>query len=126
MRLVLNEHDRLIELHPDPDHPMSHGYVCFKGLQAVDLYQNPDRIIHTLKRNADGNPVRIGVEEALDEIAAKLQGILASHPADAVGIYRGSGSFTMAIAYQMHGDWLRAIGSRSDISSSWPWALCTR
>jgi anaerobic selenocysteine-containing dehydrogenase len=118
MRLVLNEHDRLLELHPDPDHPMSHGYVCFKGLQAVDLYQNPERIIHTLKRNADGSVVRIGVEDALDEIAEKLIRIRAAHGAESIATFLGTAGYQAFTARPLMEAFRNALGTPANFTNN--------
>jgi anaerobic selenocysteine-containing dehydrogenase len=118
MRLVLDENDRLLELHPDPDHPMSHGYVFFKGLKAVDLCHSPERIIHTLKRTADGNVARIGVEDALDEIAEKLIRIRAAHGVESIATFLGTAGYQAFTARPLMEAFRNALGTPANFTNN--------
>jgi anaerobic selenocysteine-containing dehydrogenase len=48
---------RLMTLPPDRDHPVTKGFACHKGLAAVDLHHDPDRLDHPTSRawNVVGN-----------------------------------------------------------------------
>ncbi|MDN2495201.1 formate dehydrogenase [Nocardia nova] len=80
------EDGRLRSLRPDPDHPLSRGQACPKGIAFTDIQNDPDRVLHPLRRNAAGGFERVGWDEALDDIAARLRGI--AH--DEIGIYFGN------------------------------------
>jgi anaerobic selenocysteine-containing dehydrogenase len=111
MRLVLDENDHLLELHPDRDHPMTHGYVCYKGLSSAELYRSPERITHTLKRQDNGDFVRIGVEDALDEIAEKLMRIRDTYGPEAIATYIGSGGALTHTCIPMMASFRKALGT---------------
>ena len=48
------EMGRLTKLTPDRDHPVTKGFACHKGLAAVDLHHDPDRLDHPMLRDPDG------------------------------------------------------------------------
>ena len=48
------EDDRITKLRPDPDHPLSKGYACPKGIAMLDVQNDPDRVLHPLKKGPDG------------------------------------------------------------------------
>ena len=51
------------------------GYTCTKGRAHPQLYDHPDRLLHSLKRKPDGGFMRIPTVDALDEIAERLMQI---------------------------------------------------
>jgi anaerobic selenocysteine-containing dehydrogenase len=42
------EDGRITKLRPDPDHPLSRGYACPKGIAMADIQNDPDRVVHPL------------------------------------------------------------------------------
>ncbi len=40
------EDERVVKLRPDPDHPLSRGYACPKGIAMLDVQNDPDRVVH--------------------------------------------------------------------------------
>ena len=84
------EHDRVVELRTDPDHPMSAGYACPKGIAMTELQNDPDRVLHPLRRRGDGSGFdTVSWDEALDDIASRLRATRGSHGGDAIGWYAG-------------------------------------
>lgn len=59
------EDDRLIGLRPDPDHVASRGFACAKGLAYPGVQNDPDRVLHPLKRQPDGSFARVSWDEAI-------------------------------------------------------------
>ncbi|HKV45225.1 MAG TPA: molybdopterin-dependent oxidoreductase [bacterium] len=60
----------------NPEHPGSRGRNCAKGPATLNQITDPDRILFPLKRagrRGDGQWVRVGWDEALDEIAARIR-----------------------------------------------------
>ena len=49
------EDGRVVKLRPDPDHPLSRGYACPKGIAMLDVQNDPDRVLHPLRRRPDGD-----------------------------------------------------------------------
>ena len=42
----------LTKLRPDPDHPLSAGFACPKGIAMTEVQNDPDRVLHPLRRRA--------------------------------------------------------------------------
>jgi anaerobic selenocysteine-containing dehydrogenase len=72
------EHNRIIKVRGDKDNPRSQGYSCRKGLNIAYYQHHDDRLTHPLKKIGD-NFVPIPWEQALTEIAQKLQLIIEEH-----------------------------------------------
>ena len=49
----------LTKLRPDPDHPLSAGFACPKGIAMTEVQNDPDRVLHPLRRRADGSFERV-------------------------------------------------------------------
>ena len=92
MIISVDAQERVVGIRPDKDDMLTKGFACFKGLQAVDAHDPAHRVMHPLKRMPNGTFQRIGLEQALDEIAAKLKVILDRDGPEALGGYRGTGS----------------------------------
>lgn len=86
----------LTKLRPDADHPLSQGAACPKGIAMTEVHGDPDRLLHPLKRRADGSGHdRVSWEEALDDIGRRLGAIKAAHGGGAIGWYMGNpGAFS--------------------------------
>ncbi len=84
------EEGRLVKLRPDQEHPLSRGFSCPKGISMTEVQNDPDRVLHPLRRTPDGSFEQVGWDEALDDIAARLTAVLAEHGADGVGWYFGN------------------------------------
>ena len=52
---------QLVKLTPDREHPVTKGFACHKGLAAVDVHHDPDRLDHPQLRAADGTWTTVGV-----------------------------------------------------------------
>ena len=48
--LEIDEAGKISSMRGDRDHPISEGYVCFKGLQAGSAHNAPTRLLRPLKR----------------------------------------------------------------------------
>jgi anaerobic selenocysteine-containing dehydrogenase len=92
------ENGELVRLRPDKEHPMSSGFACPKGIAMAQVVNDPDRLLHPLRRK-DGVPrgqggpdafERVSWERAFDEIAARLQRTIETSGRDSVGAYLGN------------------------------------
>jgi anaerobic selenocysteine-containing dehydrogenase len=115
--LTVDDEEQLIGIRADRDDAQTMGFACFKGLQAVELHNGSARLLHPLKRQPDGSFVRIPLEQALDEIAAKLREIIDEDGAEAIAGYRGGGAFFNASASTLLADFLGAVGTPKLFSS---------
>ena len=84
----------ITDIRGDRNNPLTQGYACIKGLQLPAAHRSTERLLHPLKRLEDGTFVRIGLEQALDEIGARLTAILDRDGADAIGAFRGTLSYS--------------------------------
>lgn len=72
-----------IRVSGNPDHPPTAGTLCTKVSRYVERTYHHDRLLHPMKRvgpKGDGRFERIGWDEALDTIAARLSAIAAVDP----------------------------------------------
>src|SRR3954452_22103607 len=67
----------LVKLAPDREHPVTKGFACHKGLAAVEVNRDPDRLDHPLLRAADGTWTTVGWDEAMAHTAERLRAISA-------------------------------------------------
>ncbi|MBI5616216.1 MAG: molybdopterin-dependent oxidoreductase [Gammaproteobacteria bacterium] len=84
------EDGELVKLEPDKSHPVTKGYACHKGLFGIDIHRDPDRLNHPQRRAADGSYERVSWDEALGDIAARLNAIRAVHGPEAIAGYLGN------------------------------------
>jgi len=83
------EGDRVVALEPDPDHVVSKGYSCIKGLRYHEIHHSPDRLRVPLKRVGDRFE-EISWEQALEEIGAKVRQLVKEHGGDSISAYLGN------------------------------------
>jgi anaerobic selenocysteine-containing dehydrogenase len=84
------EDGRLAQLRPDDDHPLSRGYACPKGIAMAEVHNDPDRVLHPLKRMPDGEFARVPWDEALDDIGSRLRALIDADGPDSIGWYMGN------------------------------------
>jgi anaerobic selenocysteine-containing dehydrogenase len=96
---VDNASGRAIKVAGDPAHPVTRGYLCNKVNHYLDLVYNDKRVLYPHRRTGpkgrDAKFVRIGWDEALDEIATRLKGVIAQYGAEAVQPFSYSGTLGM-------------------------------
>jgi anaerobic selenocysteine-containing dehydrogenase len=99
------EDGRLLKLRPDPDHPLSQGFACPKGIAFEQVHNDPDRVLHPLKRRPDGSFEQVSWDHAMGDIVTRLRAIHDAHGAEAIGWYWGNpGAFSAS-----HTLWLAAF-----------------
>ena len=108
---VTVEDGRAVSVIGAKDNPVYHGYTCAKGRALPEQHANPSRILHTMKRDDEGNHHPVPVEQAMDEIAEKLSRIVAEHGPRSVALYTGTFSFPYPAGAPMAGAWLQSLGS---------------
>jgi len=107
------EDGTVTRLRPDPDHPLSRGQACPKGIAFVDIQNDPDRVLHPLKRNAQGEFERVSWESAVDDIVARLRRI----PRDSIGGYLGNPPAFSYSHVVWFGAFLQALGTKHSYSA---------
>lgn len=103
--LVHIEDGRVIRITGDPESRTSGGYLCAKGAAAPQLLYHPDRITYPLRRSGERREnrwQRISWDEALDEMAEKLDRVRKESGPEYFGMVQGTGrpylSFNMRFA----------------------------
>lgn len=110
--LVATVHDgKVVSLHPDKDNPHSRGHVCVKGVNMHAVTHDSDRVTKPLKRLSNSeNFVETTWDEALDDIAERLQSIIADQGPGAVAGYLGNPTAFSTNAIMGFGEFLAVIG----------------
>jgi len=70
-------------------HPLNKGRLCPKGANALDVIYSPDRLKRPLKR-VNGYFEKISWDQAMDEIAAKMNNLKEAYGPQILGIFCGS------------------------------------
>ena len=95
---------RAVKVQGDPAHPVTRGFLCAKVAKMLDRVYAPDRVLYPMRRRAGvakgalalggehGAFERISWDEALGEIATKLQGISDEFGPEAILPYSYAGT----------------------------------
>ncbi|WP_030168328.1 molybdopterin-containing oxidoreductase family protein [Spirillospora albida] len=84
-----------VGLRGNPDHPYTRGALCTKVNRWLERASQDDRILYPMRRvgaKGEGRFERISWEEALAEIAERLDGIVREYGGEAVWPYWGTGT----------------------------------
>ncbi len=100
------------QLRPDREHPLSKGEACPKGIAMTDVQNDPDRVLHPLRRNrATGELEPVSWNEAIADIGERLRTTIAAHGRGSVGWYFGNpGAFSYSHALWVKG-FMEGLGS---------------
>lgn len=93
--VVTIENGRATRLQGNPDHPVTRGFLCGKVARYLEREYHPQRLLHPLRRTGakgEGRFERIGWDDALGEIAARLQTISAEHGPESILPYSYAGT----------------------------------
>lgn len=86
---------KAVSMRGNPDHPFTRGALCVKVNRWLEQAEAPDRILHPLRRvgsKGEGRFEQISWDEALDEIATRLRGVIDEHGGEAIWPYWGTGT----------------------------------
>ncbi|HYH49873.1 MAG TPA: molybdopterin-dependent oxidoreductase [Acidimicrobiia bacterium] len=107
----------VVRITGDDDNPIYHGYTCVKGREHPALYRHPDRLLHPLKRTAGGDFVRIPLDQAIGEIAERLDAIRDRHGPRSVAMFGGTFFFLdNPVNLSMGAAFMAALGSPMSFS----------
>ncbi|VVD98790.1 molybdopterin oxidoreductase [Pandoraea morbifera] len=110
---VTVENGVAIKVQGDPDHPTTNGVLCTKVSRYTERTYHPDRLLHPLKRvgpKGSGQFVRVGWDEALDEIAARLRAIADREP-EAILPYSYAGTMGFVQGESMAARFFNKLGA---------------
>jgi anaerobic selenocysteine-containing dehydrogenase len=109
------ENNRIVKVKGDKSNARSEGYVCRKGMNVAYHQHHAERLKYPLKRVGDRFE-RISWDQALDEIAAKLKGIIDQYGPRSYAYMGGGGQachFEAAFGVRL----LRGLGSQYHYSA---------
>ena len=86
---VTVEDGKAVKIRGLESHPLNKGRLCPKGANALDVIYSPDRLKRPLKR-VNGDFEEISWDQALDEIAEKMNALKEAYGPQILGIFCGS------------------------------------
>jgi anaerobic selenocysteine-containing dehydrogenase len=110
------EGGRMVKVRPDRENPRSRGYACRKGLNVLYHQYPADRLTRPLKRKGDRFEP-ISWEQAFDEIADQLGGLLERHGPRCLA-YMGASAQGGHMEAGFGLSLLRSLGSQNFYSSA--------
>lgn len=109
---VTVENNQVRKIAPDKQNPHSWRDFCAKGRTANRLVEHPQRILTPMRRVGDHYEAA-GWDEALTDIATRMNAAIDAAGPDAIGVYYGNpAGFSSSNLVFMNG-WLDAIGSHN-------------
>ena len=105
------ENGKAIELTGVKEHPVYHGYACAKGRALPSYHYMPERILSSLKRDADGSQQKIASQTAITEIAGKLEALIAKYGPRSVALYNGTHGYNNFLSTGFGFSFMEAINS---------------
>ena len=102
----------------DPDNPLFKGYTCPKGRALPELHNHEGRLLHSMKRQADGSHSPVDSQQAAIEVADRIKAIVDQYGPRAVAFYVGTPNGGQPTSAGMGNAFMRAIGSRMFFTSN--------
>ncbi|MCW2945191.1 MAG: molybdopterin oxidoreductase [Actinoallomurus sp.] len=93
--VVTVEDGQAVSMRGNAEHPMTRGALCVKVNRYLEQTRAQDRILHPMRRvgrKGEGRFERISWDEALGEIAGRLDEVTAAYGGQAVWPFQGTGS----------------------------------
>ena len=117
--VIETEDNHITSVRGDRAHAVTQGFMCIKGTMSGDLHNGEGRLASAQKCDRRGGASNIDVEQALDEIAAKLSEIIKQHGPNSVALYFGTGVKFNTLGTKALQSWLlQCVGSPYLYSSS--------
>lgn len=91
---VYVEKGKVVKIEGTKGHPVNDGTLCPKGLAAIQMLYNPERILYPMKRlggRGEGKWQQISWDEAMDTVVTKLNGVIEADGARAITWIKGQG-----------------------------------
>lgn len=88
------EDGKVVKLEGESDNPVNQGWICERSKAFIEHLYHPDRLNYPLKRTGDrgeGKWMRISWDQALNEIAEKIDAIKGKYGAEALATISGTG-----------------------------------
>ncbi len=111
------EDEQVVKLLPDKSHPVHKGFACHKGLNFVELHNDPDRNNHPQARRNDKNAAapefeRVSWDQAAAAVAERITALQDKYGSDSLGFYIGNPSAFNSTGREAARSFARAVGAR--------------
>lgn len=107
----------ILSIRGDDEDPFSRGHICPKAVALQDVYADPDRLTHPVRRTSEGWE-RIGWNEAFDEVASRIRAIQTAGGPNAVGAYLGNPNVHNLGSMMVGGSLLKALGTQNNFTAT--------
>ncbi|AWN23470.1 molybdopterin oxidoreductase [Deinococcus irradiatisoli] len=101
--------EKAVKVTGDAGHPITKGFACAKTVHYPARQNHPERPLYPMKR-VGGELVRVSWEQALDEIADYLRGVLARRGPQGILRYNYAGTMGLMEGTHVHA-FFRALGA---------------
>jgi anaerobic selenocysteine-containing dehydrogenase len=109
---------RVVRVTGNKESPSYYGFCCTRGQAVPEQLHHPDRLITSMKRDADGAYVPIASETALDELAARIRELVDAFGPDSVAAYMGTYTNVCAPTVPFMVGFLRSLGTSMIFSAN--------
>ncbi|MEX2571241.1 MAG: molybdopterin oxidoreductase family protein [Gemmatimonadota bacterium] len=112
--LVHVEDGRAVRVQGDPDHPITQGFLCTKVNRYIERTYHRDRLRTPMRRvgpKGSGRFEAASWEEALDDIATRLQRVIAQHGPQAILPYSYAGTMGLVQGSSMDRRFFHGLGA---------------
>jgi len=109
--------DQRLDIRGDKDDPFSQGYICPKASALGDLHYDKDRLKHPVRRT-EGGWLRLGWDEAFDEVTQNLKRIHAKYGRNSIGTYLGNPTVHNYGALLFAPGFIRSLHTRNRFSAT--------
>ncbi len=125
--LVTVRDDKILDIRGNPEFPYNRGAVCAERLPHFRRWlDHPDQLMHPLKRlgaRGENRWERISWEQALDEIAAKLEAIKAGYGAESLSTIEGT---YRSDFYAIRARFLNLFGNPGNVGAAGTACACNK
>jgi len=90
--VVTLDHGRVTRIEGDPLNSATGGHVCLKGISYARRVTTESRLLHPMQRQPNGSFARVSWDEALGDIASRLERLRRDRGPESVLYYEASGS----------------------------------
>jgi len=110
LEATVDDGQRISALRPDKTHPVSAGFACHKGLLALEVHRDPDRLNAPEHQAVPGEFSPASWDAAIGDIATRLRTLLDQHGPESIAIYMGNPSAFNALGAVAAGIFAQALG----------------
>jgi len=105
---VTLENGKVTKIVGDPEHPQSEGALCVRGMTYQQLLYHPDRVLHPMERQANGEWEKITWDEAMEKITTKFKELVEKYGPESLAFVFCDGDHDNIV---FNVDWLTALKS---------------